>query len=146
MHNSKSVVLVSECNWKRDFSVNAQNIKVFHFIFNPIVSLKVTKFLVKISQFWFLVMTEKNFSLQTFFVIKYFRFSFFFVVVVKLQPPLKKFTPLVSSNPPLKVEVLSSPTLFHNYIFQFTVIWILNLKIFANHGGHTLQDKALVIL
>ena len=36
----------------------------------PPYLLKVTKFVVKISQFEFLVMTEKNFCLQTFFVIK----------------------------------------------------------------------------
>ena len=40
----------------------------------PSYLLKVTKFLVKISEFEFLVMTGIYFCLQTFFVIKYFRF------------------------------------------------------------------------
>ena len=40
----------------------------------PSYLLKVTKFLVKISQFEFLVTTEKYFCLKTFFAIKYFRF------------------------------------------------------------------------
>ena len=51
-----------------------------------------------------------------FFVSKYFRFQFIFYV--KIAPPSppstphllkKKFSPLFPSNPPLKVEVLSSP-------------------------------------
>ena len=49
-----------------------------HFILNTINTiyfLKVTKFLGKIFQFEFLVMTEKNiFAYKLFFVIKYFRF------------------------------------------------------------------------
>ena len=45
------------------------------FISNPIPSLKVTKFLVKIFQLKFLVMTEKNiFVYIIFFVVKYFGF------------------------------------------------------------------------
>ena len=44
-----------------DFSVNPQNIKDF-FVLHPTLSylLKVIKFLVKISQFEFLVMTEQS--------------------------------------------------------------------------------------
>ena len=41
---------------------------------NIIVNNIITKFLVKISQFEFLVMTEKNI-----FLIKYFRFQFIFL-------------------------------------------------------------------
>ena len=44
---------------KSDLSVNPQNIKPFKYI-KPSYLLKVTKFLGKISQFKFLVMTEKN--------------------------------------------------------------------------------------
>ena len=33
-----------------------------------------------------------------------------------MLPSLKKVTPLFLSNPPLKVEVLSSPTLFENLV------------------------------
>ena len=54
-------------------------------------------------QFEFLVMTEK-----TFIVIKYFRFEFIFYVKIATPPP-KKSHPLFPSNPPLKVDVLSSP-------------------------------------
>ena len=68
----------------------------------PSFLLKVTKFLGKISQFEFLVMTEKKyFCLKTFFVIKYFRFSFIFYV--KIATPLpKKIHPPLSQQPPLK--------------------------------------------
>ena len=65
----------------------------------PSFLLKVTKFLGKISQFEFLVITEKKcFCLKTFFVIKYFRFSFIFYV--KIATPLPKIIhPLFPSNP-----------------------------------------------
>ena len=59
--------------------------------------LKVTKFLVKISQFEFLVMTEKNiFAYKLFLSSNISDFNYF------LKPPC-------SQQPPLKVEVLSSP-------------------------------------
>ena len=48
-------------SYKLDFSVNSH-------------LLKVTKFLVEISQFKFLVMTEKKIFIKSFFAIKYFRF------------------------------------------------------------------------
>ena len=44
------------------------------FIFNPVPYFKVNKFLVKISHFKFLVLTEKNIFAYTLFVVKYFRF------------------------------------------------------------------------
>ena len=52
---------------------------VYHFTIPLIPSylLKVTKFLGKICPYEFLVMTEKN--IFVFFVIKYFRFYFFFM-------------------------------------------------------------------
>ena len=53
--------------------MNHKNIKVFH-PSSPSYLLKVPKFLVKISQFGFLVMTSKKNCLQTFFVIEYLRF------------------------------------------------------------------------
>ena len=56
------------------FLLNSKNIKSFSYL-TPSYLLKVTKFLVKISQFEFLVMTEKNiFVLIYFFIIKFFRF------------------------------------------------------------------------
>ena len=69
-------------------------------------------------QFEFLVMTEK-----TFIVIKYFRFEFIFYVKIATPPP-KKSHPLFPSNPPLKVDVLSSPFF---------------LKIWLGGGGCTLR-------
>ena len=73
--------------------------------------LKVTKFLVKISWFEFLVMTEKNiFSpINFFFAIKYFTFYFF---CVKILTPVKKVTPSFPATPPVKAEVLSRPPFF----------------------------------
>ena len=63
--------------------------------------LKVTKFLVKISQFKFLVMTKKNSFVYKLFLL--LNISDFSSVCHK-----KSHTPL-SSNPPLKIEILSSP-------------------------------------
>ena len=64
--------------------------------------------------FEFLVMTEKYFCLLTFFVIKYFRFQFIFYA--KIAPaPHKKVTPFFLLTP-LKVEVLSSPSLSDNLV------------------------------
>ena len=61
--------------------------------------LKVTKSIVKICQFEFLVMTEKNVFVHKNFLSLNISDSLF---VVKLQPPWKNY-------PPLKVEVLPSP-------------------------------------
>ena len=96
--------------------------------------LKITKFLVKISQCIFLVMTEKNI-----FVYKLFQILVYFLCKnckthhppypsappppphthtssPPPQPlPPEKGRPLFPSNPPLKIEILSSP-LFENPI------------------------------
>ena len=65
--------------------MNPQNIKVFAYL------LKVTKFLGKISQFEFLVMTEKNiFVYKLFLPLNISDFIFY----VKIATPLKKVTPL----------------------------------------------------
>ena len=65
------------------------------FIVNHILYFKstVTKFLVTISQFELLVMTEKYFCLSTFFLIKYFRFRFIFYIKIATTS-LKKSPPL----------------------------------------------------
>ena len=61
------------------------------FILNPSYLLKVTKFLVKICQFEFLVMTEKNIFVYTLFLsLNTSDFSLFFC---KIATPLKKVTP-----------------------------------------------------
>ena len=72
---------------KSDPLVSSQSIKFFSSLI-PSFLLKVTKFLLKISQLEFLVMTEKNtFGYKLFFVIKYFRFEFVFYVKIATLPP-----------------------------------------------------------
>ena len=69
--------------------------------FSPIIPsflLKVTKFLVKISQFEFLVTTEKNiFAYKLFLSLNISDFNLFFMW--KLQTPLKKVTPSFPATP-----------------------------------------------
>ena len=84
--------------------------KILKFLsLNTILSFKVTKILVKISQFESLVMTEKNiFAHKHFLSLNISDFNLFFMW--KLQTlPQKKVTPLFPSNLPLKAQVLSSP-------------------------------------
>ena len=78
--------------------------------------LKVTKFLVKISQFKFLFMTEKNIFVCKLFVIKYFRFSFIFYV--KPPTPLKKVTPFFPAAPSKNRGPVKS-TLFWKFSRRF---------------------------
>ena len=76
--------------------MNPQNIKVFH-ISPHLIFLRVTKFFQKISQFEFLVMTEQSVLVYKLFLsLNIPDFSLFFVE--KLQPSLKKVTPLFPSN------------------------------------------------
>ena len=73
----------------------------------PFCLLKVTKFLVKISQFEFLVMTEKNiFVYKLFLLLNISDFSFFFV---KIATPLEKVSPLFSSKPLSKLRSCQGP-------------------------------------
>ena len=70
----------------------------------PFCLLKVTKFLVKISQFEFLVMTEKNiFVYKLFLLLNISDFSFFFVKIAtklwKKLPPLFQQPPFQSWSP-----------------------------------------------
>ena len=73
--NSFSYILVFRD--PQDFSVNSPEHQSFSSL-NPSYLLKVSEFLVKISKFKFLFMSEKTFLLIKFFVIKYFRFQFIF--------------------------------------------------------------------
>ena len=80
----------------------------------PSYLLKVTKFLGKISQFEFLVMTEKNiFAYKLFLSLDISDFNSF--LCENCNRSWKKSPPL-SQQPPLKVEVLSSP--------PFLKIWL----------------------
>ena len=75
----------------------------------PSYLLKVTKFLGKISQFEFLVMTKKNiFAYKLFLSLSISDFN----LCDNCTPPLpsEKNHPLFPYNSPLKVEVLSSPS------------------------------------
>ena len=68
--------------------------------FTPSYFLKVTKFLVKISQFELLVMTEKNIFAYRLFLLNISDFILFFMW--KLQPLPEKSHPLFPSNSSLK--------------------------------------------
>ena len=75
--------------------------------FTSFFLLKVTKFLVKISEFEFLVMTEKNiFAYKLFLLLHISDFNLF---LCENCNPLKSH-PLLPSNLPLRVKVLSSPS------------------------------------
>ena len=69
--------------------------------------LQVTKFLVKISEFEFLVMTEKNIFADKLFLLLHI--SDFNLFLCENCNPLKSH-PLLPSNLPLRVKVLSSPS------------------------------------
>ena len=106
------------------------------FILNPIYLLKVTKFLVKISQFKFLVMIEKNifvrikqvkilhnlfystnnsmanWSVKNILIYKTFFCHWIFQIFLyfsckNYNPPPEKCRPLFHSSSPLKIETLS---------------------------------------
>ena len=84
--------------------------------FTPHYLLKVTKILVDISQFNFLVVTEKNvFAYKLFLSLNISDFNLFFMWKSQ-PPPLKNVTSLFPSNTPLKNEVLSIHPLFENLV------------------------------
>ena len=84
--------------------MNCKNIKVFHP--SPHL-LKVTKFLLKISQFEFLVTTEQRILVcKLFSSLKIPDFSLF--LSKNCNPPEKSHSP-ISQHPTLKTEVLLSP-------------------------------------
>ena len=75
-------------------------------------------FLVKISQFKLLVMTEKNIFVYKLSCCKIFHILVYFLC--KNCNPPKKSHPLFPSNPPLKIEILSSPPFFENLVVGST--------------------------
>ena len=88
---------------------------------NTILSFKVTKFLVEISWFEFLVMTEKNvFAHKPFLSLIISDFDLFLCENCNPFPP-EYSHPLFHNKPPLKVEVLSSPPpLFLKILMEVT--------------------------
>ena len=68
--------------------------------------LKVTKFLVKICQFKFLVMADKHFGLYFFCCLKFPILVYFLCNNCDPSLPLLKSHPLFCSNFPLKIEIL----------------------------------------
>ena len=99
-----------------DFSVNPTILKFF--IFNPIPFFKVTKFLVKISQFKLLVMIERPFWFINFFYHYIFEISVYFLL--KNFNPLKKVFPFTKRS--LNLHFLKfdeSFTFFSNSIIFF---------------------------
>ena len=68
--------------------------------------LKVTKFLVKLSQFEFLEKIQRILVYRLFLSLNIPDFSLFFVEI--LQPPMKKVTPIFPSNPALYSNLKSS--------------------------------------
>ena len=86
---------------------------------NTIYFLKVTKFLGKIFQFEFLVMTEKNiFAYKLFVSINISDFTLYFMW--QMQPPPHPHPP-EKSHPPLSQQPPSKswgPVLLKGYIFK----------------------------
>ena len=77
--------------------MNPENIKSFSSL-KPSNVLKVIKFLGEISQFEFLIMTEKNiFAYKLFSSLNISDFNFLFLW--KLQPPLKNVTLSLPATP-----------------------------------------------
>ena len=105
-----------------------QKCQSFPFL-TPSYLLKVTKFLVKISQFEFLVMTDKNmFAYKLYFLLNISDFSLFFMW--KLQPPWKKSPPF-SQQPLSKRWDLVKPPNFENLVGGSTCP--------AEKGVHTMR-------
>ena len=84
-----------------------------------------SKFSVKITPFKFLIVTEKHFWSQTFFVVKYFRN--YLIFFLNCNPTLpEKSHPLFPSKPPLRIDVLSSlPERGQGAVaqYKFTEVW-----------------------
>ena len=70
--------------------------------------LKITKFLVKVSQFEFFVMTEKNIFIYRRSCHKQFQILVY-LLRKKCIIPLKRSPPSFPPTPPLKIKVLSRP-------------------------------------
>ena len=94
--------------------MNLKNIKGFS-SFTLSYLLKVTKFLVKISQFEFLVMTEQEFLFINFLSLNIPDFSLFLLKNCN-HPLLKNVTPSFSATPSKNWGSVKSPPLFENLL------------------------------
>ena len=120
----------------------------------PCYLLKVTKFCVKISQFEFLVMTEKNIVVYKLFCHQIFQILIY--LFFKIATPLKKVTSSFPATPLSKLRTCQAPppvfenlvggtnegmkvaALLHNYlivkyrVFGISVMDILSENFFFN--------------
>ena len=116
-----------------DFSVNPTILKFF--IFNPIPFFKVTKFLVKISQFKLLVMTEKHFWFINFFYHYIFQISVYFLL--NNFNPLKKVFPTFSTTPfwsPIRSHLCNGACILWFCSF-FLFLLAFTINIFSSTVG-----------
>ena len=121
---SPSILVFHETSLKVRFFSEPQKYQSFSSLTSSYL-LKATKFLVEISEFEFLVMTEKNiFAHKLFLPLNIQILIFWFIFIWKLHPPPlphpNKVTPLFPSKSPLKVEVLSNPSPFWKSGWSFT--------------------------
>ena len=106
----------------------------------------MTKFLGKISQFEFLVITQKIvFAYKLFLSLN---ISDFNLLCDHCTLPSEKVTPHFPSNPPLKVEVLSSPPFFKIWFrgstplpYLQTETWVIN-RVITYSPLRTLEFKS----
>ena len=107
---------------------------------NPCQFLKVTKFLVKTSQFEFLVMAQKNiFVYLLFSSLNLSKIQFIFYVQIATSCPSQRSSPSFPTTPLFLIEVLSSP-LFENLVGGSTPLPPSRLPPKAEREGvHTMN-------
>ena len=115
----------------------------------PTYLLKVTKWFTKISQFEFIVMTDKNiYVYKSFLLLNISVVSLFFMK--NCNPSLRKAIPLFfPTNFPLKIKVLSShpppETGYAYYAARFSILWshCFEERTFLMHYLH---NKSTVVI
>ena len=96
LSNPPSILVFHEPSLKVGFFREPQKYESFSSL-TPSYLLKVTKFLVEISQFEFLVMTEKNIFAHKLFMPLNIQILIYFYVTI--ASPLNKVTPSFPANP-----------------------------------------------
>ena len=115
MNEIKTKAKPRQVTFKSNFQWTPK-ISKFFILKTPTYLLKVTKFLVKISHFEFLVMTEKNiFVHKLFFSLNILDFSLSFFKNNCNLPSLKKATPFLLASPLSKLRSCQAP-LFENLV------------------------------